>query len=159
MAWMFGIGNTQYNNDVRSKLQSLGVSNFNTSNVTNMKGMFQYLELIPELDVSGFDTKNVANMAYIFKGLRNVDVLDVSGFDTSKVTNMGWMFYGCYNLRTIYASDNFVTNNVTLSTSMFYGDSNLKGGNGTLYNSGYRDKTYARIDKEETPGYFTLKSA
>ena len=237
MAWMFGIGNTQYNNGARSKLQSLDVSNFNTSNVTNMEGMFQFLELIPELDVSGFDTKNVANMAYIFNGLRNVDVLDVSGFDTSKVTNMscmfqycvklknidvsrfdtskvtnmgwmfnycqnvenldvsgfntsnvanmqtmfqrcekitsldlsnfdtskvttmGWMFYGCYNLRTIYASENFVTNNVTLSTNMFYGDSNLKGGNGTLYNSGYRDKTYARIDTEETPGYFTLKSA
>ena len=131
MAWMFGIGNTQYNNGARSKLQSLDVSNFNTSNVTNMEGMFQYLKLIPELDVSGFDT--------------------------SKDTNMEWMFYGCYNLRSIYASENFVTNNVTLSTNMFYGDSNLKGGNGTLYNGSHSNKEYARIDKEETPGYFTLK--
>ena len=98
-------------------------------------------------------------MQTMFQRCEKITSLDLSNFDTSKVTTMGWMFYGCYNLRTIYASDNFVTNNVTLSTNMFYGDSNLKGGNGTLYNSGYRDKTYARIDTEETPGYFTLKSA
>ena len=119
MAWMFGIGNTQYNNGARSKLQSLDVSNFNTSNVTNMEGMFQYLELIPELDVSGFDTKNVENMQTMFQRCEKITSLDLSNFDTSKVTTMGWMFYGCYNLRTIYASENFVTNNVTLSTNMF----------------------------------------
>ena len=42
---------------------------------------------------------------------------------------------------------------------MFTSDTNLVGGNGTTYNGSYRDKTYARIDTEETPGYFTLKSA
>jgi hypothetical protein len=42
---------------------------------------------------------------------------------------------------------------------MFWVNPNLVGGNGTLYNSSHSNKEYARIDKEETPGYFTLKSA
>ena len=141
------------------KLKNIDVSRFDTSKVTNMGWMFNYCQNVENLDVSGFNTSNVANMQTMFQRCEKITSLDLSNFDTSKVTTMGWMFYGCYNLRTIYASENFVTNNVTLSTNMFYGDSNLKGGNGTLYNSGYRDKTYARIDTEETPGYFTLKSA
>ena len=137
----------------------LDVSGFDTSKVTNMGWMFNYCQNVENLDVSGFNTSNVANMQTMFQRCEKITSLDLSNFDTSKVTTMGWMFYGCYNLRTIYASENFVTNNVTLSTNMFYGDSNLKGGNGTLYNGSHSNKEYARIDKEETPGYFTLKSA
>ena len=32
---------------------------------------------------------------------------------------------------------------------------NLTGGNGTTYNSSYTTATYAIIDTEEEPGYFT----
>jgi hypothetical protein len=40
---------------------------------------------------------------------------------------------------------------------MFYGCTKLKGGNNTAYNSSYKDKTYARVDKVGQPGYFTAK--
>ncbi len=40
---------------------------------------------------------------------------------------------------------------------MFGRCSKLIGGNGTTYNSSHKNKEYARIDKEETPGYFTSK--
>jgi hypothetical protein len=33
----------------------------------------------------------------------------------------------------------------------------LVGGNGTPYDSTHTDKTYARIDRPGTPGYFTAK--
>ena len=40
---------------------------------------------------------------------------------------------------------------------MFLGCSTLVGGNGTTYDDSKTDKEYARIDTEETPGYFTKK--
>ena len=40
---------------------------------------------------------------------------------------------------------------------MFSGCTKLKGGNGTIYNSNYTNKTYACVDKDGQPGYFTLK--
>ena len=40
---------------------------------------------------------------------------------------------------------------------MFNGCSILKGGNNTSYDSSHIDKTYARIDKSDSPGYFTAK--
>ena len=83
--------------------------------------------------------------------------LDLSSFDTSNVINMYAMFYNS-KVKTIYASNNFITANVTSSTGMFEGATNLVGGNGTKYNSSYVDKTYARIDGgTELPGYFTKK--
>lgn len=36
-------------------------------------------------------------------------------------------------------------------------DNNTKT-NGTTYDSSYTDKTYARVDTVETPGYFTYKA-
>jgi hypothetical protein len=44
---------------------------------------------------------------------------------------------------------------VTSSVMMFANCTALVGGNGTVYNSSYKDKTYACIDSEDTPGYFT----
>lgn len=41
---------------------------------------------------------------------------------------------------------------------MFTSATKLVGGNGTKFNSSYEDATYARIDKEGEPGYFTLKT-
>ena len=68
---------------------------------------------------------------------------------------MDGIFRECNNLTTITVSNNFVTNNVTNSYYMFTGCTSLVGGNGTVFNSSYVDKTYARIDRSGTPGYFT----
>ncbi len=133
----------------------LDLSNFNTSRVTNMTSMFQGCKA-NNINLDKFDTSNVTNMTYMF--LRsNVDKLDLSSFDTSNVTNMYGMFMDSINLKTIYISNKFVTNNVMDSTGMFHGATALEGGNGTKYSSSHKDKTYARIDTPSTPGYFTLK--
>ena len=68
------------------------------------------------------------------------------------------MFAESRKLKTIFASNNFITDNVTSSTDMFQRVTNLVGGAGTKYNSSHVDKTYARIDASSTPGYFTLKN-
>ena len=144
MEWMFG----------ESQTTTLDVSTFDTSKVTDMNWMFSGAHSTT-LNLSNFDTSKVTNMSDMFNGSK-ATTLDLSSFDTSNVINMGWMFYNAKNLKTIYASDKFNTNNVTESSSMFINSTKLVGGKGTKYNSSYIDKTYARIDGgTSNPGYFT----
>ncbi len=137
-----------------SQATTLDLSNFDTSKVTDMGAMFSDSQATT-LDLSNFDTSKVTDMSDMFNGSK-ATTLDLSSFDTSNVINMGWMFYNAKNLKTIYASDKFNTNNVTESSSMFINSTKLVGGKGTKYNSSYIDKTYARIDGgTSNPGYFT----
>ena len=139
-----------------SAATTIDLSSFNTSNVTDMSWMFAY-SVATTLDLSSFNTKNVNDMSFMFDN-SSATTIDLSGFDTSKVTDMERMFYLNSNLKTIYASDNFNTNAVTSSAGMFDNSTNLVGGAGTTYNRSYVDKTYARIDGgTSSPGYFTSK--
>lgn len=139
-------------------LKSLDLSSFNTSSVTNMVAMFGECESLESLDLSSFNTSNVTTMGGMFHECVNLSTLDLSSFDTSKVTNMNGMFLGCYSLETIYV-DNFDTSSLENSGGMFSGCVYLIGGNDTIYNDYYTDATYARIDRYDTPGYFTGKKA
>ena len=47
------------------------------------------------IDLSAFDTSEVTNMGGMFTGCSSLTNLDVSNFDTSKVTNMSNMFLNC----------------------------------------------------------------
>ena len=145
-----------------SSLISLDVSKFDTSQVTDMKHMFNKCSSLTSLDVSNFDTSQVTDMSAMFLECSGLTSLDVSKFDTSKVINMSIMFYTCNSLSKIYVSEynettdkGWTTKNVTDSRDMFYAATKLVGGNGTVYNFSNRDATYARIDKEGEPGYFT----
>ena len=101
-----------------SKLTTIENLNFlDTSQVTNMSGMFYNCYRLTSLDVSEFNTSNVTSMSYMFAGYR-LTSLDVSGFNTSKVTNMSDMFAGCSWLTSLNVSS-FDTSNVTSMGSMF----------------------------------------
>ena len=138
-------------------LTTLDVSGFNTSNVVYMNSMFYNCRALTSLNVSGFDTSNVTSMGQMFFYCPSLTTLDISNFDTSKVTEMDDMFSYCQALTTIIVSSAlFKTTQVTSSSNMFLGCTNLIGGKETSYNSSYIDKTYARADDAPTtPGYFT----
>ena len=140
-----------------SKATTLDVSNFNTSKVTKMGNMFNRSQATT-LDLSNFDTSKVTDMSDMFNRSQAA-TLDLSNFNTSNVTDMSNMFYDSANLKTIYVSNKFNTDKVTSSTNMFTGSTKLIGGAGTKYDSTKTDKTYARIDTCNTPGYFTDKNA
>ena len=96
----------------------IDLSSFDTSKVTNMRGMFYHLSNLTTLDLSNFDTSRVTNMSFMFSGMSNLTTLDLSNFDTSKVTNMYAMFNATRNLTTLNLS-NFNTSNVTDMGYMF----------------------------------------
>ncbi len=104
------------------------------------------------------NTSNVTNMGNMFSGCSSLTSLDLSSFNTANVTYMGHMFFGCDNLETIYVGSGWSTNAVTHSDNMFKYCLNIRGQQGTTYNSNYTDKTYARVDGAPSkPGYLSEK--
>ena len=101
-----------------SLLKSLDVSNFNTRNVTNMSSMFSQCNSLTSLDVSNFDTSNVTDMNNMFYWCMSLPSLDLSNWNTSNVTDMSYMFKYCEKLTSLNVS-NFDTRNVTDMSSVF----------------------------------------
>ena len=124
-----------------------GIEYFNTENVTNMRYMFGGCRSLKSLDLTNFNTENVTDMYYMFAYCKSLESLDLTNFNTAKVTNMKGMFCVCSNLKTIYASDKFVTDQITEGSCMFTDCLNLKD-----YTSSKEDHTYANCGPT---GYFT----
>ena len=131
-----------------SALESLNLTNFNTENVTNMSSMFMGCSGLESLNLTNFNTENVTDMSWMFYGCSALKSLDLTNFNTAKVTYMNNMFEGCSALTTIYASDKFVTDNVSNGSDMFTGCKSLKD-----YSDSKTDHTYANCGG--TDGYFT----
>ena len=166
-----------------STIETLNLESFDTQNVTGMISMFYNCSKLTSLDLSGFNTGNVTSMASMFYGCKKLQALtfgenwntskvktmktmfyncsalqelDLSGWNLGKVTTTEKMFSGCSSLEKILCDRNWDASSVGTSTSMFAGCTSLVGGNGTIYNASYIDKTYARIDGgKKAPGYLT----
>ena len=132
-------------------LSSLDVSGFNTEKVTDMSEMFYECISLKLLDVAKFNTANVKSMSNMFNNCQNLASLNVTNFNTANVTNMQGMFSGCSALTTIYASDKFVTGQVTDGSKMFSNCINLKGFIDNKNNSDKTDHIFANYKT----GYFT----
>ena len=123
-----------------------GIEYLNTAKVTNMNKMFDNCESLKSLDLTKFNTENVTSMKFMFEACTTLTSLDVSNFNTAKVTDINYMFSNCSALTTIYASDNFVTDQVTYGNNMFNGCEKLNG-----YDGSKTDHTYANY----ITGYFS----
>lgn len=73
---------------------------------------------------SCFDTSNATNMSGMFQNCSSLEAVDLSGFDTSAVQDMSYMFSGCTSLTAVKAS-NFETGNLQFANHMFYGAEKL----------------------------------
>ena len=133
-----------------STLTSLNLSNFNNAKVTTMISMFDGCTKLESLDLSNFNTAEVTNMGCMFYNCSALTSLNLSNFNTAKVTNMSAMFYNCSALTTIYASDKFVTGQLSFSTDMFSGCKNLIGAIG-YDETNTNNKDYANL----VDGYFS----
>jgi len=125
-----------------------------------MQKMFSSMINLTDLNLSSFDTSNVTNMNGMFYDSMQTPIrstLDLSSFNTNNLVQAKDMFNNM-NVKTIYVSPSFNVDNVTNSSNMMKTLWYIVGGNGTTYsNSNPTDKTYARIDAPGAPGYFTQK--
>ncbi|MBQ7420079.1 MAG: BspA family leucine-rich repeat surface protein [Prevotella sp.] len=135
-------------------LTSLDLSKFETSEVTEMGMMFRDCEGLTSIDLSSFNTSKVGNMAMMFYLCSGLTFVDLSSFNASKVTNMNYMFSDCSVLSAISVGENWNTDEVTSSNDMFSSCNALVGEDGTIVGSS-TDKTNAHTG---TGGYLTKKS-
>ena len=108
----------EYNEQKIKNIVELDLSNFDTSQVTDMQFMFSGMSSLTTLDLSNFDTSQVTDMKYMFRDTSSLTTLNLSNFDTSRVTNMEVMFYGMSSLTSLDLS-NFDTSQVKYMNYMF----------------------------------------
>ena len=91
------------------------LSRWNTSNVTNMHGMFQGVRYI-DCNISNWKTSKVKNMSSMFAATVNFNP-DLSRWNTSRVENMSHMFHSASNFNSDLSS--WDTSSVTKMQYMF----------------------------------------
>ena len=136
--------------DSKFEETNIDVSEWDVSNVKNMKGMFKDCENF-NCDLSNWNVSNVKYMQFMFdnctdfegKGLENWDVsnveinkymfyncenfnCDLSNWDVSSVTNMERTFYGC-EIFEGKGLENWNVSNVTNMCNMFQCCENFTG--------------------------------
>ncbi len=158
-----------------TNLETLEIGAWNVGGFAVFENMFGYCVALKNVDVKNWNVSNAKNMAYMFHNCYALTVLDLSGWETVNLTQATKMFVGANSLTTIYVGDGWNlsqipeteigTDQEKSSREMFSGCSSLAGGKGTTIakidaTEGVEDvdvlnKTYARVDTEETPGYLT----
>lgn len=136
-----------------TSLESIDVSHFKTESVEDMAAMFNECNSLRSIDCSNFNTSNVLWTYGMFGNCAQLETINVSGFEN--VGECSNMFSHCPNLRTIYSDRDWdITLQINRET-VFEDCNSLIGGNGTSYSATHGDCTYARLDREGVPGYFT----
>jgi len=102
-----------------STVTEIDLSNFDTSNVKTMKGMFVDCTYLKYVNFTNVITSTVTDMTNMFEGCNSLTSLDLSGFDTTKVTIMESMFSNCISLTFLNLS-NFKTPSLSKIKEMFY---------------------------------------
>ena len=101
-------------------LYSIDLSNFDTSNITSMRSLFNSCSYLREIKgLIKLKTNNVSNMRCLFNLCKELQYLDLSNFDTSNVIDMSYMFNECNKLREIRGLNRFITKNVSNMEYMF----------------------------------------
>ena len=110
-----------------NKLKEIkGINKLNTNKVTNMTGLFDNCHILEKLDLSNFNTENVQDMSYMFNNCRKLkEIKGINKLNTNKVIAMNTMFQACYELEYLDLS-NFNTENVTNMSYMFNECNKLK---------------------------------
>ena len=103
------------------------VSNWDTYNITSMKGVFSYDSKLTHLDVSKWNVSNVTNFNSMFNSCYTLtNIGNLSNWNIENCEDFGWMFYHCDKLRGIGNCSNWDTSNSTVFKSMFCYDYSIE---------------------------------
>jgi surface protein len=80
---------------------SLDLSGWDVSNVTNMDSMFSYIDDLKSLDLSDWNVSNVTDMCYMFGNCKNLEYIDVSNWHATNLRKIHQLFMFCDKLKTI----------------------------------------------------------
>ena len=124
LRWNNNINNTGYMFFECSDIIEIDLSNFDTSQVTDMSCMFDGFLSLTSLNLNNFDTSRVIDMASMFRSCTSLTQIDVTYFNTKNVKFMSCMFDFCLSLTSLNIS-NFDTSQVIDINGMFSDCSSL----------------------------------
>ncbi len=102
-----------------SNLQSIDVTGFDVSKMTNMSHMMDGLSSVATPDTSSWDTSHVTLMSFMMNGMKAMTAPpDMSNWNTASVRKMDYMMKGWFNLLSPPDLSNFNTANVTNMSAM-----------------------------------------
>ena len=104
-----------------SKLNDIsGLEPFDSSNTTNMRGLFIRATSLPSIEIlEKWNTSNVTEMSYAFYNSPIISLSGLENWDTSNVTNMSGIFQYCKQLKDVDAIKNWNTSNVLNMSFIF----------------------------------------
>lgn len=111
------------------------IENLNTSETTDMWGMFYNCKKLASIDFSNFATYKATDMGFMFYDCQMLESLNLSTFNTYLVTNMNRMFANCIKLSNIIFGSLFDTRKVTDMGEMFSCCTNMKRIDLTCFNT------------------------
>ena len=135
--------------------------------LTTMSEWFSGFTALTTIEgLTNLDTSEVTDMNGLFFECGELTSLDLSSFETANVENMEMMFDSCSSLKTIIVDkDKWSTTALALDDAdidnedIFDGCESLEGGAGTTYDADNIGYEYAHIDGgAENPGYLTEKT-
>ena len=134
-----------------------GLENVNATSASSFYQMFKDCSSLVSIDSETLESPNVTNFGDMFYGCSSLESLDISSLSSASAGQCGNMFRGCSSLTTIYVRSGFDLSSLG-SQWVFTSASKLVGGNGTKFSNANVHASYARIDSDGSPGYFTLKT-
>ncbi len=126
----FSLNNIIYFTGLFSGCESLVTltENFDTSIINDMGSIFSNCYNLKNFDISNWDTSNVTNLSSMFQEARSItDTAYMDSWDISKVTSLNSMFKGCTSLTTIDSTNWGLVESVNMN-SMFEGCTNITSG-------------------------------
>ena len=110
-----------------SKLKTIkGINKFVKNKLETIVGIFQLCSELKNLDLSDWDTSNISNMDFMFAACSKLkEIKGINNLKTNKVVSMQGIFYLCNELEYLDLS-NWTTTNVTNMNYMFNECNRLK---------------------------------
>ena len=107
---------------------SNGISNWNTTNIKTVYGMFVgciYIMYLP--DISNWNTDNLEVMEELFHSCQNLrKIPDISKWKTDKIKSLSFLFTDCKTIKSLPDISNWNTDNVTEFVGIFEECESLK---------------------------------
>ena len=109
------------------KLKTINVKGWNTSNITNLQGLFYGCKsLVNIIGLETWDISNVKNMGFIFYDCENlIEIPGIEKWQTPSLTTLFGAFEFCYKLKNVDLS-NWDVSGVKDMSYLFCNDHDLK---------------------------------
>ncbi len=102
-------------------LNSIELSNFDTSHVDDMGYLFNYCIYLKSIDLSTFDTRSLVQADFMFRTCVSLESINLSNLNSNqKLQNMSHIFYNFNSIKYLNLST-FPTYNVNNMENIFNG--------------------------------------